>query len=699
VLGSIAFESRVELGYDTARADHALLVDLDSDGRVDLVAADPSGRLVVRFGQGQGTFATGREVPAQAGLFHLLAADLDGDGPVDLVAVARDGRTTVFANDGDGGLTPAETLGLGADLLDVALHDVDGDGAADLVAVHLGGTGVMVLAGVGDGTFRSPVLRTFDRSPEVTGLAIDDLDGDGRAEIVSCDLERDRLVLLPGDGGAPVYIPVGSQPIAAAIGDLSSDGTKEIAVALLGARRVDVLGRTPGGWGAIQQLQAAGLPYDLAVFDLDADGQDDLVFTELDRRAVVVHRAAGQALEALGEATVATGTPIAPQFADVDGDGLGDLFVPAFGADRGNLYRGRPGGLRGGRLHLIEGIVSPEIVQVANFVNRPDLICGSFGSTALSVSRFAPGPAGDPEIEADLRIELGRNVQNVVPVDLDGDGRDELVVAVAGGVMVVRNRGPIVNFRYLIEIVRGPGPDGLFAPGDGPFEVAVADLDGDGRKDLVIAYHESDKLALLRGTADPFEFEAPEETPLSGRPVGLAVGDFDGDGTLEVAASRLAAAAVTVLQVTGGGLSVVSDTPVGPSPFYLRAADFDGDGRTDLVVGESGTDGISMLLALPGGGFRRAEIDAGEAPTALATLDLNRDGFADILVASLVGADFRVLLGDGRGGVAQSLRFPGVYGALTAAVADVDADGLADMSIGSLVSRGVAVYRNVSRPE
>ena len=114
-----------------------------------------------------------------------------------------------------------------------------------------------------------------------------------------------------------------------------------------------------------------------------------------------------------------------------------------------------------------------------------------------------------------------------------------------------------------------------------------------------------------------------------------------------------------------------------------------------LFNGESSVSEISDNI---GTDFSQVTYPANHTPTALMARDLNEDGFPDILVASLSGTDFRIVLGDGRGGVLRSIEFAGTYAAVTAALADLNGNGLEDLLIGSLFSKRVAVFKNVSLP-
>ena len=69
----------------------------------------------------------------------------------------------------------------------------------------------------------------------------------------------------------------------------------------------------------------------------------------------------------------------------------------------------------------------------------------------------------------------------------------------------------------------------------------------------------------------------------------------------------------------------------------------------------------------------------------------------DLLVATVEVGDFRVLLGDGRGGFNAILTFPGMRGTVSADLGDVDGDGLGDLALGSIFNRRVTLFKNISR--
>jgi hypothetical protein len=269
----------------------------------------------------------------------------------------------------------------------------------------------------------------------------------------------------------------------------------------------------------------------------------------------------------------------------------------------------------------------------------------------------------------------------------------DVVLSCAGGLKLLRNRSTPGNFVFDVLPDNGSG---VFPIGSGPFGIAVADMDGDGNLDLVVCDFQGGNLHLLRGTATPFVFGQDTSVALGGGPVDVAAADFTGDGIVDVAVSRAGASDIVVLRNDGhGNLSIFANVPVAVAPNYLITGDFDRDGRADLVVSNGAAASVQVLYARPVG-FDMVSFPAGATPTALLARDLTGDGIPDILVASLVGGDFRVLVGDGRGGFPNVFNFPGTLGATSAVLQDVTGDGLPDLLIGSIITNRVSVVRNIT---
>jgi hypothetical protein len=133
-----------------------------------------------------------------------------------------------------------------------------------------------------------------------------------------------------------------------------------------------------------------------------------------------------------------------------------------------------------------------------------------------------------------------------------------------------------------------PAAGSPFGVGSVPFSVAVADFNGDGIPDLATANYSSGNVTVLLGNISG-GFTAASGSPFAAGsgPLGLAVGDFNGDGIQDLATANYLGSNVTILLGNGaGGFTAFSGGPiaVGTQPFSVVVGDFNGDGIQDLAT-------------------------------------------------------------------------------------------------------------------
>ncbi len=239
----------------------------------------------------------------------------------------------------------------------------------------------------------------------------------------------------------------------------------------------------------------------------------------------------------------------------------------------------------------------------------------------------------------------------------------------------------------------GPGEPRHFRVGGAPSSVAIADFNRDGKPDLAVANNGSGDVTVLLGDGKGgFGPAAGSPFPAGKNPNDIAVGDFDGNGTLDLAFPNHDTHGVTVLLGDGkGGFrpAAGSPFPVGsrPHPHGIATGDFNGDRRLDLAVESWGDNAIEVLFGNGKGGFaspgRRFAV--GRMPyQRLRSADVNRDGKPDLLTTNFEGGSVSVLLGDGKGGFtnAPGSPFPAGRSPFCQAIADVNGDGKLDVVIG-----------------
>jgi Bacterial Ig-like domain (group 3)/FG-GAP-like repeat len=187
-----------------------------------------------------------------------------------------------------------------------------------------------------------------------------------------------------------------------------------------------------------------------------------------------------------------------------------------------------------------------------------------------------------------------------------------------------------------------------YTTGAGAMGVAVGDFNGDGKLDLVTADNTAGTISVLLGTGNG-TFAAPVAYAVGASPGSIIVGDFNGDGYLDVAVTY--SSGVAILLGTGRG---TFGTPVtyatGSAPFGLAMGDFNGDGKLDLVVCNSNSATVSVLLGTGAGTFAApVAYTVGANPDGIAVGDFNGDGYLDLAVANANSSTVSILLGTGTG--------------------------------------------------
>ena len=198
-------------------------------------------------------------------------------------------------------------------------------------------------------------------------------------------------------------------------------------------------------------------------------------------------------------------------------------------------------------------------------------------------------------------------------------------------------------------------------------------------------------------------FDPPTGLDLAGGAGFVAVGDFDGDGTKDLAAGYGAGAgAVSLWRGTGDPADAFEhrspDVAAGVFPRTAEVADFDGDGRDDLAVANSGLpldacdDDVTVLLGGQNGLVRGETLPVGDAPNAIDGGDLDGDGDVDLVVANLgVAGALSVLAGDGNGHFEATQRGVGCRAA-GVAIADLVAGGGLELGVACSDVNAVRIF-------
>jgi hypothetical protein len=224
------------------------------------------------------------------------------------------------------------------------------------------------------------------------------------------------------------------------------------------------------------------------------------------------------------------------------------------------------------------------------------------------------------------RLTLADGGEALAVGDLNGDERPDILVGRLNAVTVYLGDG-----RGAFARVAGSP----FAAGDNPSDLALGDFNEDGRLDIAAANHETSYVSVLTGDGGG-GLGPPVRVPVPSRPHphGIAIGDFNADRHLDLAVESWMEDTVLVLH--GNGRAAFASEPrrlaVGPRPYHkLRAGDLDADGRADLVTTNTDGSSVSVLCTKQPGALRPARaIGIPRSPFAVAIGDVNGDRVQDL---------------------------------------------------------------------
>ncbi len=646
--------------------------DLDGDGKPDLlvVNSNPGYASTVSIYRNMssggavttGSFAPKLDVPVGNYALGLNASDVDGDGKPDLVVVNGFGFTvSVLRNTsmpGNISFAPAVDLVTNQYPTLSAVTDVDKDGKPDIVIRYNGPTyNCSIYRNVSTpGNINATSFVKIDINTNGNFQAITDMDGDGKPDLIVSvpgGTAISRNISSPGSISNSSFAPnVLFGFTASKITDIDGNGLAD----LVGTDSIRLNFSTPGNFGSAvypASFQNNGLQLTLNAEDVDGDGKPDLLGTSSNQ--LQVQRNLGLPLFstylfAPPTSFAASDTPLAGTVVDLNGDGIGETVLSNYSGNSLSIFQinlaqkapvvksvSRDSSATGTTVRLTGvnfnsnpandivyfGAVRAQVTRATDFELDVTVPAGATyryptvlnNTTGLSGAAFRPfihtfvTPFGSSVPANFYRprtdFTTGALPYGLATGDLDGDGKSEIVTANYNDNTVsvlYNNTGGQINGSSFSTRIN-------FAVGTNPYAVAIGDVDGDGKPDLVVANYGASTVSVLRnmtagGGISPGSF-APKVDFSVGNftyPIAVAIGDIDGDGKPEVLAANSLANNLAVLRNTStpGSITAASFAPLvdfatGASPHSVAIGDIDGDYRPDVVTANQQAGTVSVL--------------------------------------------------------------------------------------------------------
>lgn len=228
-----------------------------------------------------------------------------------------------------------------------------------------------------------------------------------------------------------------------------------------------------------------------------------------------------------------------------------------------------------------------------------------------------------------------------------------------------------------------------FAGGLDPLAMAVGDFNGDGSNDLAVVNYELDgTVSVLRGNGDG-TFQPVESYPVGSNPQGVTVGDFNDDTILDLVTADDQSGTVTALLGNGDGtFQPGRASHAGFRPVAVATGDFNSDDIEDLTVANFGTSPqysdsrVSVLLGNGDGTFQApSALVAGRGPNSVVVADFNQDGKQDVAAANVASLNVSVFLGNGDGSFRSASNFAAGPGPNSLVLGEFNGDGNVDLAV------------------
>lgn len=397
-----------------------------------------------------------------------------------------------------------------------------------------------------------------------------------------------------------VEVPIGAtyQPISVTVNGLTAYSSKPFITTFTGGEA----GYSVNSFTEVLDSATGNNITGLAISDFDEDGKPDIAIINNNANKIIIFKntSVSGIVSFAPLLSFSTGDqPSKISIADIDGDGKQDIVVSNSNANTISIVRNVSTSVSISFLPKIDFVTgnSPGAISIGDFDDdgKPDIVVANIGSASISVFRNISTP-GNIALANKSDFATSTSPSSIVNADLDGDGKNELVFISIGNdsISVLRNISTVNTLSFNTRV-------DFFAIG-APTSIYTADWDGNNKPDIVVAGSNLSAVAVLKNNSNPGNISLSDNSNffIFSASTNISAGDFDGDGRLDIVANDNLYKRISILKNLSSTDTILFSSNINYDLQYeasvLSVADIDGDGKPDIITCNSNTGIVSVLL-------------------------------------------------------------------------------------------------------
>ncbi|CAF4827986.1 unnamed protein product [Rotaria sp. Silwood1] len=632
--------------------------DFDGDKNLDILVANNVGEnIAFLHGYGNGTFAEAMNYPT--GYNSPTSIDVgyfNRDNLLDFATTNYDDYTiSIYIGNGNGTFQNRTLLSTDDYYPNsLVVGDLNNDRSDDIVITIPYSSTIGVFLGYGNGTFRSMQTYSTDISTNPCAAVLSDFNKDTILDIAFLDQDIPSINVLFGHSNGDFLEPItlaiedASYSYSIATGDFNNDTEVDIVVGNIGSDDMSVLllqYKPDFVNSKVYSQNTSPHPSAVAIGDFNNDRQPDIVVTNsgIDNVQILLDYREETFMNRI---TYSTGTNSHPQH----------VAVADFNKDS-----------------------QLDIAVVNSYNSALTIFLSSGNETTHTSSEYITGYPSFP-----TSVAVG---------DFNKDSWIDVVVANKA----TNNIGIFLGFDYPTftssNIV-------LQQRHSSPYYVVIGDFNNDFRWDIAVACLKKNNIAVFLGNGNgTFANEQLNDLPTLSRPQSLAIGDFNNDNQLDIAAANSQDQSISILLGNGSGIfaKYISQNTIDSSPVSIAVGDFNNDSRQDIVVAIQEADSIGIFIGYGNGSFEEQisyKMPDKSSPVWVVVGDFNNDNVQDIAIANFNGHSIGIHLGYGNGAFKNLTLYStgDNSGPCSIAIGDFNKDEWMDIAVANRNTQNVGIF-------